>query len=135
MSNLKAKVVVFDGICVLCSRGVAFILKHDAKQQFRFASMQSKTGRALLLEYGLDPDDPTSLLLVDEGKGYINSEAIIRIACQFGLAWHIVKLAYFIPRCMRDAIYRWFARNRYRWFGQHATCSVPSPDLSDRFLQ
>jgi predicted DCC family thiol-disulfide oxidoreductase YuxK len=74
-----APVIVFDGVCLLCSRWVRFLLKHDSAARYRFASMQSDSGRALLLEHGLDPDSPLSFLLVEDGRGYTDSDAIARV--------------------------------------------------------
>jgi len=128
-------VIVFDGVCLLCSRSVAFLLAHDRQKQFRFATLQSATGRALLVGHGLDPDDPDSFLLADGAVGYANSDAIIRVVTAFGGAWRLVALFRLVPRLLRDRFYRWVARNRYRWFGRREACMVPSPEMRDRFLE
>lgn len=129
-----APVLVFDGVCVLCSRWVRFIVRHDRDARIRLASMQSQAGRALLERFGLDPDDPLSLLFVVDGRGYQDSDAILRVVASFGGAWRASVLLRLIPRFMRDPLYRWLARNRYRWFGRNAQCLVPSPDQAARFL-
>ena len=127
-------VVVFDGVCRLCSRWVRFLLAHDREGRLRFAAMQGVTGRALLQRHGLDPDDPTSFLWVEDGRGYRNSEAILRLVAGFGGAWRLVALLRLIPRPLRDAGYRLIARNRYRWFGRSAQCLVPDAATAQRFL-
>jgi predicted DCC family thiol-disulfide oxidoreductase YuxK len=128
-------VIVFDGVCLLCSRSVAFVLAHDRQKQFRFATLQSATGRALLVRHGLDPEDPDSFLLADGAAGHANSDAIIRVVTAFGGAWRLVTLFRLVPRLLRDRFYRWIARNRYRWFGRREACMVPSPEMQGRFLE
>lgn len=128
-------VLVFDGVCVLCSRWVRFVLRHDRRQQVRFAAMQSGSGRALLAAHGLDPDDPTSFLLLQDGRAYQQTDAILRLLAGFGGAWRAVGLARVMPAALRDALYRTIARNRYRWFGRNDTCMLPPEHARDRFLQ
>ena len=126
---------MFYGVCLLCSRSVAFVLAHDRQKQFRFATLQSATGRALLVRHGLDPEDPDSFLLADGAAGYANSDAIIRVIAAFGGAWRLVALFRLVPRLLRDRFYRWIARNRYRWFGRREACMLPSPEMQGRFLE
>lgn len=135
MNQLNDKVLVFDGVCVLCSRWVGFVLRWDRRRQYKFAAMQGSTGRALLVAYGIDPDDPLSFLLLDQGVGYTDSDAIVRVLRSFGGMWTTVAwLLRLIPRFIRDPLYRWGARNRYCMFGQRDACMVPTPDVADRFL-
>lgn len=130
----QTQVIVFDGVCVVCSRWVQFVLKHDHRHLFKFASMQSHAGRLLLSQHGLNPDDPNSLLLVSEQRAHTDTDAIICIVTQFGGLWRLVGLSRVIPRVLRDAGYRYLARNRYRWFGKSSACMVPSVQIADRFL-
>ena len=129
-----APVLVFDGVCVLCSRWVHFILKHDREARIRLAPMQSHAGRERLAKFGLDPDDPLSLLYVIDGRGYQDSDAILRVLTSFGGVWRAAAFLRVIPRFVRDPLYRWLARNRYRWFGRADRCLVPAPDQAARFL-
>ena len=131
----EAPVLVFDGVCVLCSRWVRFVLRHDRGQRVRFAAMQSVSGRALLSAHGLDPDDPTSFLLLQGGRAYQQTDAILRLLAGFGGAWRATAALRLLPAALRDALYRTVARNRYRWFGRNDTCLVPSADVRERFLQ
>jgi predicted DCC family thiol-disulfide oxidoreductase YuxK len=109
------RVIVFDGVCVLCSRWIGFVLKRDRVGHFKFAAMQTPTGRDLLTRHDIDPDDPLSFLLLENGKGYTDTDAIV-------------------SRFIRDPLYRWVARHRYRLFGQRPSCLLPSADVADRFL-
>jgi predicted DCC family thiol-disulfide oxidoreductase YuxK len=128
-------VIVFDGACVLCNRWVDFILRHDRAGRFRLAAMQGANGRALLASHGLSPDDPSSLLLIQQGTGYTDTEAIARVLRELGGRWRWLGGATkLVPRFVRDPLYRWFARHRYRLFGKRATCRLPDPDQAWRFL-
>lgn len=127
-------VIVFDGVCVLCSAWVGFLLRHDRTRRYRLASMQSETGRNLLRQQGLDPDDPASLLLLESGRAFTDSEAIVRVLEGLGGAWRVARVLRTLPVGWRDRAYRIIARNRYRWFGRHDVCLIPPPDQRGRFL-
>lgn len=131
---MAASIVVFDGVCVFCSGWVRFLLKRDRAARFRFATMQSQAGRRLLAGHGLDPDDPVSFLLVEDGGAFTDSGAILRIVTRLGGAWRLAAAGYAVPRPVRDALYRWLARNRYRWFGRRDACFAPTPETAHRFL-
>jgi predicted DCC family thiol-disulfide oxidoreductase YuxK len=128
-------VIVFDGVCVLCSRWVDFILRHDRAGRFRLAAMQGEHGRALLIAHGLSPDDPVSFLLVEQDRGYSDTSAIARVLTQLGSRWAwagaLIKV---IPQPLRDRAYRWIARNRYRLFGRRDHCRLPEPEQAWRFI-
>jgi predicted DCC family thiol-disulfide oxidoreductase YuxK len=128
-------VIVFDGVCMLCSRWVDFVLRRDPHGRYKFAAMQTASGRALLIEHGIDPDDPLSFLLLEDNKGYTDTDAIVRILRSFGPGCKFIALLVsIVPRFVRDPLYRWIARNRYRMFGRRAACRVPTADIADRFL-
>jgi predicted DCC family thiol-disulfide oxidoreductase YuxK len=127
---------VFDGVCVLCSRGVRFVLRRDRDRRYKFAAMQTTSGRNLLIAHGIDPDDPLSFLLLEGGASYTDSDAIVRILRTFGRGWRFVALLMsIVPRFIRDPLYRWIARHRYRLFGRRPACIVPTADTADRFLR
>nr|WP_295380615.1 thiol-disulfide oxidoreductase DCC family protein [Pseudoxanthomonas sp.] len=126
-------VIVFDGTCVLCNGWVDFLLRHDRRQRYRFAAMQGRAGRALLARHGLDPDDPASFLLLEQARAWTDTDAISRVLGGLGGAWMLARLIVLVPRSARDALYRWLARNRYRWFGTTA-CRVPDDSERARFL-
>ena len=127
-------VVLFDGVCNLCNGSVQFILKRDPRGRFRFASLQSEAGRSLMAEHGLDPDVLSSVVLVEDGRAWQESSAALRIARHLPGGWKLLRVFTVIPRPLRDAVYRWIARNRYRWFGKTETCWLPTPELRERFL-
>ena len=132
----EAPVIVFDGVCVLCSRlGVDFVPRHDHAGRFRRAAMQGAYGRMLLQAHGLSADDPVSFLLVQDGRGHTDTAAIIRVLREFGGAWPaIAAMLRLVPGFCRDPAYRWIARRRYRLFGRRATCRLPDPVQAWRFL-
>jgi predicted DCC family thiol-disulfide oxidoreductase YuxK len=129
-------VIVYDGVCLLCSRWVRFLLTHDRAGRYRFAPMQSDSGRRLLQAHGLDPDSPLSMLLVDGSHGYTDTTAIARILRSLpGRRWHWLSAAMlFVPRSVRDVAYRFVARHRYRIFGRSEQCFVPTPEQRSRFI-
>lgn len=128
-------ILVFDGTCVLCNGWVQFLLRHDCHARFRFAAMQTQTGRHLLQHHGLDPDDPVSLLVLDAGRAFTDTDAVLHVLMRLGGVWNLLaSLGRGVPRPLRDPVYRWVARNRYRWFGRHSACGVPSPQQRDRFI-
>lgn len=132
--NSDGGVIVFDGVCALCSRWVRFLLRFDHRQRYRFAAMQGVHGRALLHAHGLDPDDPMSFLVLENGRAWTDTDAILRVLTGLGGVWRISALLRALPRAWRDRAYRVLARNRYRWFGRHAQCFMPSPEQVGRFL-
>lgn len=136
-------IVVFDAKCLLCSRWVPFLLKHDRKAIFKFASIQSQTGQSLLSQAGLSAYHLKTLLLV-EGAGdapkirivqhWQNTAAIFRIFHALGWPWRLAWIAYLIPSPLRDSAYHFLARNRYRFFGRSEACMLPAPSDAARFL-
>jgi predicted DCC family thiol-disulfide oxidoreductase YuxK len=127
-------VIVFDGVCVLCNGWVRFLLRHERKKRYRFAAMQTESGRALLAANGLDPDDPASFLLVENGKAWRETDAIMHVIASLGGFWKVAVVARALPRPLRDWLYRVVARNRYRWFGRHDACLLAPAGHEDRFL-
>ena len=127
-------IIVFDGECVLCSGWVRFLLRFDRKRVFRFAAMQSPAGRAFLDHAGLRVDRLETLLLVDGDRDFRQTAAIFRILHGLGGVWRLAWIAWVIPAPIRDALYRWVARNRYRIFGRRETCYLPGAEDAWRFL-
>jgi predicted DCC family thiol-disulfide oxidoreductase YuxK len=127
-------ILLFDGECNFCNGSVNFIIRHDRAARFHFASLQSQAGRALLREHQLGNLPLSTMVLIDQGKAYQNSEAALRIARRLGGFFLLLLPLRLVPRPLRDFAYRTFARNRYRLFGRTAICQVPTPALRARFL-
>jgi predicted DCC family thiol-disulfide oxidoreductase YuxK len=127
------RIVVFDGVCNLCSRSVRFILEHDVRGRLRFASLQSAIGRDLLVRNGIDPADAQTFLLVDGEKVYVRSDAALEIVKDLGV-WRWLRVFGILPRGLRNGMYSVLARNRYRWFGKREVCFVPTAEQRTRFI-
>lgn len=130
--SVENDVVLFDGVCNLCNASVTFVIERDRSDAFRFAALQSEQGRRLLTEYpGPIPD---SIVLIQEGRFYTRSDAALRIARRLGGPYPFLYPLIFLPRWLRDPVYNWVARNRYRWFGKRDSCMIPTPELRLKFL-
>ena len=129
-------IVLFDGVCNLCSSAVRFIVERDPRRHFKFASIQSDAGKKLMTEHGiaLPEGDPTSIVLVEDGRAFERSAAALRIARRLRFPWSLAWSFVVVPRFVRDAVYDFVARHRYRWFGKKDVCMVPTPELRARFL-
>jgi predicted DCC family thiol-disulfide oxidoreductase YuxK len=127
-------VIVFDAMCVLCSRHAQFVLRHDRAGHFLLASMQSEAGAAIYSSCGIDPTDPDTVILVEGGRALRDSDAILAIWRGLGWPWRITGAFRIVPRALRDPVYRWVARHRYRLFGRRETCWVPSAAQRGRIL-
>jgi predicted DCC family thiol-disulfide oxidoreductase YuxK len=123
---------VFDGVCVLCSGGASWIMRHDRAARIAFTPAQGAIGQALYRHYRLAIDD-TYLFLVD-GRAYGLTEGYFQVAHVLGGAWRLAALLRLIPRVLRDAVYRLVARNRYRWFGTVGHCALLTPEQRARLL-
>jgi predicted DCC family thiol-disulfide oxidoreductase YuxK len=134
--------VLFDGVCNLCNGAVRFIAANDPARGFAFLSLQSPRARQLLGELPATSEaqaadgvrEPDSIVLLANGHRYERSDAALHIALGLRAPWPLAFAAILIPRAARDGIYRWIARNRYRWFGRKDTCALPPPGLRERFL-
>lgn len=127
-------IILFDGVCVLCTTNARFVLRHDRRGHFRLASVQSEAGQALCKRFGVDPDDPDTMLVIDSDRTRRDSDGVLAIAEALGWPWRALGVMRVIPRGWRDAAYRRIARNRYRLFGKHDACWVPSPEQRARIL-
>ncbi len=134
MNEPEPRIIVFDAICPLCSANARYILKRDRKRRFRLVSMQSEAGAALYRRFGIDPADPETLILVEGDRALRDSDAVLAIWSGLGWPWRAAGFARAVPRFVRDPIYRWVARNRYRLFGRRETCWLPDSAQADRFL-
>ena len=136
MAGEAHPIVLFDGVCNLCNASVRFLIDRDPKSRLRFASLDSPAAREILRDLGRPLLDgaPDSIVLVEDGCVYERSTAALRIVRHMSGAFWLLGALWIVPRPIRDAVYRWVAANRYRWFGKSDTCLVPTPELRERFL-
>lgn len=128
-------VILFDGVCNFCDGAVNFILRRDRHGRFRFAPLQSTAGQQLLKEHALPQGDLDSFVLIDKGHVYKKSGAALRVLGHLPWYWKPLQALWLVPRALRDAVYDYVARHRYKWFGQKEQCMIPTPDVRSRFLQ
>ena len=127
-------ILLFDGVCNLCNGAVQFVIKNDSKNTLRFTALQSEYGQQVLEHFNLPKEDLFSIILVENEKAYMRSSAALRMLKNMG---GILSLMYFfiiIPNPIRDVVYNFIAKNRYKWFGEKESCMIPTPDLKSRFL-
>lgn len=127
-------IVVFDAQCLLCNGWVQFLLRHDRAGRIRFASMQGATGRQLLAGAGLSVQGLQTLLVVDGARSWQHTAAILRLLHALGWPWRLAWVGWLVPAPLRDALYRWVARHRYRIWGRSESCMVPTAETAARFL-
>lgn len=129
----SAPLILFDGVCNLCAWSVRFIIARDPRARFRFAPLQSPLGQRLSTEYGFNAAALETVVLIEDGRVYTESDAALRIARALTWPWPMAALCRGVPRPVRDGLYGFVCRNRYRWFGKTEVCMVPSPALKARF--
>lgn len=132
--RIHIPIVLFDGVCNLCSSVVRFTISRDPDGIFRFASLQSDAGQIFLNKFGLSTDDFDSFVLIEGDRFFLRSTAVLRLCKKLKGLWRLVYLLTIIPTPIRDFIYNIVARNRYRWFGKKKECFIPSADIRNRFL-
>ena len=119
-------IILFDGVCNLCNGAVRFIIKRDRFGKFRFASLQSDAGRALLEQNGVTHRGTDSIVYIpQQGDAFSESSAVLYILKELGRGWQLLFPLIHLPGFLRDGIYRFIARNRYRWFGKKEKCMLP----------
>lgn len=134
MTHLPDPLVLFDGVCNLCDASVDFLVRHDRKRRLRYASLQSEIGQQVLREAGLPATEFGSFLYLDRGRLHMRSSGAIRVAMRLGGWWTLMGVFLIVPPFIRNAVYDWVARNRYRWFGTRGTCRVPTPEERSLFF-
>lgn len=127
-------IIIFDGLCSLCSAWVQFALRHDRERKYRFIRAQSALGAALYRHFGLDPVDYETNILLADGVAYFKAEGTMRMIAGLGAPWSAIQVGRVLPAAWRDRLYELLARNRLRWFGRRESCMVPTPDVRERFL-
>ena len=127
-------IILFDGVCNLCNSAVQFVIKKDTRNQFLFASLQSEEGKKILRENRLSSDKLYSFILVENRKVYDRSTAALRVLKKLNGFWHFFYGFIIVPEFIRNAVYSFIARNRYKWFGRKNECIIPTPELKSKFL-
>ena len=128
------KVILFDGVCNLCNGSVNWIMDRDKNNQFKFASLQSIYGQNKVKELGLQDNYMNTVVLEDNGKAYLRSDAALQILKQLGGAYQLAVVFNIVPAFIRDLFYKIVANNRYKWFGKQESCRIPTPELKSKFL-
>lgn len=127
-------VILFDGVCIFCSRWVRFVAKRDSRKRFRFTAIQSDYGTRLACTFGIDPDDPDTNAVVHGGEVFTKSDAALTVLSLLP-RWGWVRILLGVPKPLRDPIYSFIAQNRYRIFGRYDSCFVPDADLRARVIE
>jgi predicted DCC family thiol-disulfide oxidoreductase YuxK len=130
----EGPIILFDGVCNFCNSTVNFLIKQDKKNVLRFAALQSQTGEKLLAENNLSTEGFQSFILIQNDKIYLKSDAALKVLSYLPWYWKELQVLRIIPRFLRDAIYDFIARNRYKWFGKKERCMVPTGEIRERFL-
>jgi predicted DCC family thiol-disulfide oxidoreductase YuxK len=134
MSNNR-QIILFDGVCNLCNGLVQFIIKRDPDAKFHFASLQSPIGQSLLKENNLPTDNLYSFIYIKENNCFIKSTAAFNVLKDLGGLWKLLYVFIIIPKFIRDFVYNFIAKRRYRWFGKRDVCMIPTPEMKKRFLE
>lgn len=136
-SPVSAPVLLFDGDCNLCNGTVRFVLRHERSAEFRFAPLQSPVARELLASTAVDAADRSSVLVLDKGLLYRESDAIVQILARLNAPWRWLRHFSLVSRPVRNRVYRFIGERRYRWWGRagEGHCALPTPEMRSRFLQ
>ena len=130
----KHKIILFDGVCNLCNGAINFVIKRDKGNIFKFAALQSEIGQTLLSKFKIDTSKVDSIILIDGEKCYVKSSAALRISKHLSSGYPLLYGFLILPKFIRDAVYDYIARNRYKWFGKKESCMIPTPELKEKFL-
>ncbi|MEP5254291.1 MAG: DCC1-like thiol-disulfide oxidoreductase family protein [Winogradskyella arenosi] len=138
MTNLpkNKQLVLFDGVCNLCNSSVLFVIKHDKKDLFMFAPLESAIGQQIIDKFHIDTEETDSILLYNPLKDKLSykSTAALRIAKKLGFPIALGAIFLVIPAFIRNLVYDYIAKNRYRWYGKKASCMIPTPELQSKFI-
>jgi predicted DCC family thiol-disulfide oxidoreductase YuxK len=134
MDKNEHPVILFDGVCNFCDGAINFVLKQDRKDIFRFAPLQSEAGQKILHQYKLPVKDFESFVLIDDEKVFKKSAASLKVMNKLPWYWKAFQIFCIIPGFIRNAVYDFIARNRYKWFGKKEVCMIPTPEMRSRFL-
>jgi predicted DCC family thiol-disulfide oxidoreductase YuxK len=127
-------VILYDGVCIFCSRWVRFVIARDAQRRFRFTPIQSGYGTRLARAFGIDPADPDTNAVIHGGVAYFKSDAALTVLSSLP-GWRWVRVLFWVPKPLRDVVYNLVARNRYRIFGKYDRCFVPDAEMRARVME
>ena len=127
-------VILFDGVCVFCSRWIRFVAIRDVDKRFRFTPIQSAYGTRLAQAFGIDPDDPDTNAVIHGGRVHLQSDAALTVLSNLS-GWGWTRALLKVPKPLRDVVYRLVARNRYRIFGKYDACFVPDAEMRARVME
>lgn len=129
------KIILFDGVCNLCNSTVQFIIKNDKKDIFRFVALQSELGKEICEYIGIDQNKIDSIVLYNPSVAYYyKSSAVLEIASDLGGTYSLLTAFKILPEKLRNFIYDYIAKNRYKWYGKKESCMIPTPELKTKFL-
>ncbi len=131
---INNNIILFDGLCNLCNGSVNFILKRDKTGKFKFASLQSEIGIELCKQHNINTQLVDSIILIKNDEVFIKSAAVLEILKDLPIGWRVLRIAIILPKVIRDWLYDFIAKHRYRIFGKKDECPIPSKDVQDRFL-
>lgn len=126
--------ILFDGVCNLCNTSVQFVLKHENNTECRFAALQSEIGQQKLKELGLKTENFDSIVFIENGKLYQKSTAALKISKYLKFPFNLLQVFIIVPKLIRDFVYNWISKHRYKWFGKQESCWIPKPKYKNRFL-
>ena len=127
-------IILFDGVCNFCNGAVNFTIKRDKKGIIKFTPLQSETGRMLATQSGIGINDMSSFIFIENGKAFTRSTAALKVCQHLGGLWPLCYGFIIVPPFIRNGIYNWVAKNRYKWFGEKQECMIPTPEVRGRFL-
>ena len=127
--------VLFDGVCNFCNFWIQFALKRDKHSRLKFGSLQGETAQRVLPHYNIDPTVLTSVIFIEGGIAYRESTAALKVCRHLDGGWKLLYVLIIIPAFIRDGIYKWIGRNRYKWFGKQESCMLPTAKQRSRFVE
>jgi len=133
LPNNKA-IILFDGVCNFCNSSINFIIRHDKKNHFLFAPLQSAEGKELMESYNIDSSQLDTMILIEDNKVFYKSTAALLITKHLNRLYPMLYSGIIVPRFMRDKLYDYFAKKRYKWFGRRETCMIPDEEVRGKFI-
>ncbi|MCB0444475.1 MAG: DCC1-like thiol-disulfide oxidoreductase family protein [Gelidibacter sp.] len=129
------QLILFDGVCNLCDASVQYIIKHDKNEVFMFTALQSQVGMEIIKKFNIDTTKIDSILLYSEKNGiFYKSTAALKIASKLEFPINLMAVFLIIPAFIRNWVYNFIAKNRYKWYGKKEACMIPTPELKSKFL-